>query len=58
MKGSQGRPDKEHELYKRINISLPPELYARLDKFSQKEDRAKSWIIKKALEEYVTKKGF
>ena len=58
MKGSQGRPDIEREPFKKFNISLPPDIYERLNKFSEEEDRAKSWIIKKALEEYLAKNGY
>lgn len=62
MKGSQGRPrantETQHDPYKKFNISLPAELYTRLHKYSEDEDRAKSWIIKKALEEYLSKEGY
>jgi len=57
-KGSQGRPSADSELFKKMNISLPPELYLRLHKYAQDEDRAKSWIIKKALEEWLAKEGY
>lgn len=62
MKGSQGRPssktETQYEPYKKFNISLPPELYLRLHTCSEEQERAKSWIIKKALEEWLTKEGY
>lgn len=58
LKGSQGRPSEGREAFKKFNISLPPEIYKRLNNFSEKEDRAKSWIIKKALEDYLAKNGY
>ena len=60
MKGSQGRPIQglEREAFKKINISLPPEIYERLSKFCEEEERAKSWVIKKALEDYLVKNGY
>lgn len=37
----------------RQNISIDPELLKRLETHCQKEDRALSWVIKKALENYL-----
>ncbi len=39
-----------------ISVSLPDELFKMLDNFSEKEERAKSYYIKKALENYFAQK--
>jgi len=40
---------------KTINISLPEELIKKLDKAAEKQDRKKSVIVKRALEEHFRK---
>lgn len=37
----------------RQNISIDPELLKRVEEHCQKEERAISWVIKKALEMYL-----
>lgn len=37
----------------RQNISIDPELLKKLEDHCQKEERAMSWVIKKALESYL-----
>lgn len=44
--------------YERFNISLPPSIIARLDKFMAEEERQRSWVIQKALDEYLKKHGY
>jgi RHH-type rel operon transcriptional repressor/antitoxin RelB len=39
-----------------ISVSIPDELSKMLETFSQKEERSKSFYIKKALEDYFAKK--
>jgi predicted DNA-binding protein len=39
-----------------ISVSLPDELFKMLENFSEKEERAKSYYIKKALENYFAQK--
>jgi len=61
-RGSMGRiPDSkiaEHEMFERLNITLQPDLNRRLCKFCEDEERAKSWVIQKALDKYLTKEGY
>lgn len=61
-RGGSGRvPDKlakEHEKFIRLNISLPPDLEKRLSKFCDDEERAKSWVIQKALDKWLHSKGY
>lgn len=56
-RGSEGRPsnkEKEsHETFRRINISLPIEICIQLDAYCEQTERARSWVIKKAVEEYL-----
>lgn len=39
--------------YIRQNISMDPEQYKRLMEYCQKEDRSISWVIRKALNNYI-----
>ena len=49
-----GRPKKEPEKkYIKQNISMEPIQLERLIAYCQKEDRAVSWVIRKALEKYL-----
>ena len=50
---------KEDEgLYQRVNITLPPSIMKRLDKYMKEEDRPRSWCIQKALERWLEEKGY
>ena len=43
---------KEDEgLFLRINVTMPPSILARLDKFCKEEDRPRSWAIQRAVDE-------
>ena len=44
--------------YKKYNISLPPSIIERLEEYMDKEDRNRSWTIQKALDEYLTQRGY
>jgi metal-responsive CopG/Arc/MetJ family transcriptional regulator len=44
--------------YTKYNITLPPSIIERLDKYMKEEDRNRSWTIQKALDEYLKKKGY
>ena len=44
--------------YERFNITLPPSIIERLEKYMKEEDRNRSWTIQKALDEYLRKKGY
>ena len=50
------RPRKEEgKKYVRQNISMDPVQLDRVSLYCQKEDRAISWVIRKALDEYLGK---
>ena len=61
-KGSSGRiPDSHADRYQKFvndRYTCPPELHARLVKFCEDEERAKSWVIQKALDAWLTNKGY
>ena len=44
--------------YQKYHISLPPSIIERLEKFMKEEDRNRSWTIQKALDEYLSKRGY
>lgn len=60
--GNSGRiPDSkrdDYESYRRINITLPPEIAERLKKYCEEDERAKSWVISKALDMWLATKGY
>lgn len=57
LRGIEGNPEEEG-LYLRTNISIPPSLFARLEKYRKDEDRPRSWVIQKAIDEWLKKKGY
>lgn len=57
-KGGRSLRGIEEEGYVRYNISLPPSLSERLEKYRIDEERPRSWIIQKALDEWLKKKGY
>lgn len=48
----------EESGYVRYQISLPPSLSERLQKYVADEERPKSWVVQKALDEWLKKKGY
>ena len=36
-----------------ISAVIPDEIYKKLEKYAQKNDRSKSWIIKKAINNFL-----
>lgn len=57
QRGIEGDPAEEG-LYIRVNISMPPSLIKRLDKYMKDEERNRSWTIQKAVDEWLKKKGY
>ena len=61
-KGSSGRiPDSKrerHRLFQKVNISIDPDTFDRLEQYCVDEDRARSWVIQKALDDWLTKRGY
>lgn len=48
----------EESGFTRYNITLPPSIDERLNKFMEEEDRPRSWVIQKALDEWLKKRGY
>jgi len=44
--------------YQKFNITLPPSIIERLEKYMREEERNRSWTIQKALDEYLKKRGY
>lgn len=61
-KGASGRvPDSRVERYQKFvneRYTCPPDLHAHLVKYCKDEERAKSWVIQKALDAWLTTKGY
>lgn len=61
-RGGAGRiPDKDrarHKLYQKVNISLDPDTFDRLEKYCIDEERARSWVIQKAVAAWLESKGY
>ena len=57
LRGIEGNTTEEG-LYQRVNVTLPPSLLDRLDKYMKDEDRNRSWCIQKAVDEWLKKKGY
>lgn len=52
------RPKKNPtEKCERLGVSIPPELMDRLVAYCNREERSMSWVAKKAIEEYLEKRG-
>ena len=58
-RGGRSLRGLEEEGFVRFNITLPPSLVERLEKFQRDEDRTnRSWCIQRALDEWLKKKGY
>lgn len=61
-KGGSGRvPDKareRHRIFQKVNVSIDPDIFDRLENFCADEERARSWVIQKALDAYLESKGY
>jgi predicted transcriptional regulator len=40
------------------HITLTPSISERVDKYCKDEERARSWVIQKAIDEWLKKKGY
>lgn len=57
QRGIEGDPAEEG-LYQRVNVTFPPSILKRLDKFMKAEDRPRSWVIQKAVDEWLKERGY
>lgn len=61
-KGSSGRiPDSkrsQHRLFQRVNTTIDPDTFERLERYCEEEERARSWVIQKAVDKWLTEHGY
>ena len=57
LRGIEGDPAEEG-LYQRVNVTFPPSLLKRLDKFMKDQDRPRSWCIQKAVEKWLEEQNY
>ena len=57
LRGIEGDPAEEG-LYQKVNVTFPPSLLKRLDKYMKAEERPRSWIIQKAVDEWLKERGY
>lgn len=57
LRGIEGNPEEEG-LYLRTNITFPPSLMERLDRYCKEDERPRSWAVQKAVAEWLEKKGY
>lgn len=58
IKGGRSLRGVEESGYIKYNITLPPSLVERLERFMEEEDRNRSWTIQQALKEYLEKRSY
>ena len=51
-----GEPSKPKVI--KFSTSLPPDIYARIEKYCEDEERDKAWVIKHAVDEWLKGKGY
>ena len=56
-RGIEGDPAEEG-LYIRVNVSMPPSLIKRLDKYMKDQDRPRSWCIQKAVDKWLAEQDY
>lgn len=61
-RGGSGRiPDSKMEGYEKSvtkHYTCRPELFDRLKKYCYDEERAQSWVIQKALDKWLSERGY
>lgn len=61
-RGSQGRitdnARPSHKLFQKVNVSIEPDIFDRLEKYCADEERARSWVIQKALDSWLSERGY
>ena len=57
-RGGRSLKGIEESGYIRLQITVPPSINERLEKYRKEEDRGRSWVIQKALDEWLKKRGY
>ena len=58
INGGRSLRGVEESGFTKYNITLPPSIIERLEKYMEKEERGRSWTIQKSLDEYLAKRGY
>ena len=58
IKGGRSRKGEEEQGFIHYNITVPPSIHERLEKYITDEERPRSWCIQKALDDWLKKKGY
>ena len=48
----------EDRRFVKFSTSLPPDIYERLQRYCDDEEREKSWVLKKAADAWLKEKGY
>lgn len=48
----------EEQGFERVQITLPPSIMERLEKYRKEEERPRSWVIQKAIDEWLKNHGY
>ena len=56
----RGRPryGEDREKVVKFSCSLPPDVYDRLEKYCQDEERSKAWALSKAIIPWLEERGY
>ena len=58
----RGRPrfgeEEKREHFIKFSCTLPPEVYVRLEKYCEDEERSKAWAITKAIIPWLKERGY
>ena len=61
-RGSSGRiPDSkrpDHKLTQKVNVSIEHDTFERLEAYCHDNERARSWVITKAVADWLDKQGY
>ena len=57
-RGGRGLKGIDEPGFTRLQITLPPSIAERLERYTEDEERAKSWCISKALDKWLAEKGY
>ena len=58
INGGRNRFGEGESGFERFNITLPPSLAERLEKYRKESERPRSWCIQKAVDEWLRKQGY
>lgn len=58
INGGRSRKGEEETGYIRLQITVPPSINERLDRYREAEDLPRSWVIQKALDEWLKKRDY